>query len=306
VHAEVTPAAPALEHYDGFALQLLHGLPFLTLDPDDFFPGGDYYDYVAAYLDSIRQLKAAIEARHARMVFVWIPSQERVYLPLLPADRQAAYVTNHTHDISGLEQVLRRFAEIEGLDFLDLTPSLTTRAKAGEKLYFTVDGHLNSHGNEVAGMLVADFLRNLPPSPPAKNAGEAFVRSDVAVDHPLLPSQMTSKADIIHVDGETWTARGKGEGQYSYLARWPETAVDAPERLVVKGVLRQGGLTIGLLKNDQWALVRNVTTPGPFELVIPVREGGRYAPLVANCLPKNSLENDFAITSFGWAGRGDR
>src|SRR5580765_4168883 len=95
----------AREHYRGFDLQFVRGLSFLTHDPDDFFPGGTYYDYVAAYLDSLRQLKAAVEANHARMVLVWIPSQERVYLPLLPPERQAAYVQNVTHDIGGLEQV---------------------------------------------------------------------------------------------------------------------------------------------------------------------------------------------------------
>src|SRR5205823_8338683 len=124
----------------------------------------------------------------------------------------------------------------------------------------------NSHGNEVAGTVVADFIRGLPVHPPVrKAAGHPLTQNDdVAVDRPLLPSQMASRAGIISVTGDAWTARGRGEQQYSYLARWPEMTVEAPQRLVVRGNLRGGGLTIGLLKNDQWALVRNVTTSGPF------------------------------------------
>jgi hypothetical protein len=293
--------SPAREHYRGFDVQFLRGLSFLAYDPDDFFPGGSYYDYVAAYLDSLRRLKAAVEANHARMVLVWIPSQERVYLPLLPPERQAAYVANFTHDITGLERVLQRFTENEGLDFLDLVEPLTTRAATGEKLYFTADGHLNSHGNDVAGHVVADFLRHLPPSPPAaKGAGRAIAQDEVVIDQPLPPSQMATRAATIAVSGDTWAVRGRAEAPYSYLARWPEASIDAPRWLVVRGVLRRGGLSVGLLKNGQWALTRNVTTPGTFDLVIPVRESGRYVPLIANCLPANALDNDFEITSLGW------
>ncbi|HUK35199.1 MAG TPA: hypothetical protein VLV86_14875, partial [Vicinamibacterales bacterium] len=126
--------SPTLEHYHGFDLQFSPGYSFMVHDPEAFLPGGDHYDYMAAYLDSLLRLKAAIDANHARMVLVWIPSQERVYLPLLPADRQAAYVTNTTHDVSGLERVLHRFAESEGLDFFDLVEPLMERARAGEKL----------------------------------------------------------------------------------------------------------------------------------------------------------------------------
>jgi len=151
----------------------------------------------------------------------------------------------------------------------------------------------------VAGSIVANYLQHPPPTPPTHD--RRLVQKDVAIERPLLPSEMTTHADIVRASGNGWTVRGTGEGRYSYLARWPDAIIDEPQWLVVKGVLRRGGLTIGLLKNERWALVRNVTTAGPFGLVIPVREQGRYAPLVANCLPKNSLENDFDITSFGWA-----
>jgi hypothetical protein len=296
---------PTRERYRGFELQFLPGLSFLVHDSDAFLPGGEYYDSIAAYLDSLRRLRAAIEANHARMVLVWIPSQERVYLPLLPPERQARYVTNTTHDIAGLERVLHRFADSEGLSFFDLAEPLTERARAGEKLYFTVDAHLNSHGNEVAGDLVAQYLRQLPANPPPTTADRVrlLTPEELAIERPLLPSAMQSPAEIVHADGNSWTARGKAAGQYSYLGRWPEAALDGPQRLIVTGVLRRGGLTVGLLKNDQWALTRNVTTPGPFELAIPFTGHGTYVPIVASCLPASSLDTDFDITSLGWAAK---
>jgi hypothetical protein len=301
--ALATVDAPTLEHYRGFDLQFSPGYPFMIHDPEDFLPGGDYYDYVAAYLESLLRLKAAIDADHARMVLVWIPSQERVYLPLLPPDRQASYVTNTTHDIGGLENVLHRFAESEGVDFLDLVEPLSMRARVGEKLYFTVDAHLNSHGNEVAGELVADFIRRLPTQPPRKTFQglEPSGAKQIVINQPLLPSAIVERAKIVNDNGQTLTARGKAEAQYSYVARWPAVAVNAPQRLVVRGALRRGGLTVGLLKDDKWSVVRNITTTGPFELALEVRESGKYVPVLANCLPSSSLENDFDITSFGWA-----
>jgi hypothetical protein len=275
----------------------------MMFDPDGFLPGGDYYEYIAAYLDSLLRLKAAIEADHARMVLVWIPSQERIYLPLLSRDRQAAYVTNKTHDISGLERVMQRFAESDGLDFLDLVEPLSTRARAGEKLYFTTDSHLNSLGNEVAGQLIAEFIRHLPATPPPKKVDglQLLTAEETTIDTPILPSAMVDRADIVRDKGDSWRARGKAASQYGYLARWPQTTVDGPRRLIVRGVLRRGGLTVGLLKNDRWAIVRNVTEPGAFDLMIAVPDSGQYQPVVANCLPASSLENDFEITSFGWA-----
>jgi hypothetical protein len=142
-----------------FDLHLSRGYPFMEHDPSGFVPRGDYFPPVAGYLASIDRLRDAIGQRGARMFLVWIPTKERVHLPLLAPDRFRSYVTNETGAIDGLEKVLAFYAERSRVPFLDLTPALEARARRGEQLYFTVDPHFNSRGNEVVGSLVADFLR---------------------------------------------------------------------------------------------------------------------------------------------------
>ena len=294
------------EHFDppsgSFDLQLSRKQDFTEKDPVDFFPGGTVYPSMQEYFESMVRLKSAIEARHARMVLVWIPSKERIYIPLLPKARQAAYVTNQSGRIDGLENAVSRFAELEGISFFDLTEPLSARARAGEKLYFTVDGHWNSNGAEAAGKLVSDFLRNLP-APPARRLVEPplyYRRGPVHVSRPLTFSAMTYRAAIVSGAGDTWTVKGKAESRYSYVAGWKDETIDEPQWLLAKGVLRRGGLTFGVLKNERWSTLINVSTPGRFDVALPVTPG-RYSVLVANNVTPETPENDAEITSFGWA-----
>ena len=82
----IQPAdATTLEHFQtagaSFDLRLVRGQVFMDNDQEFFQPGGGYYQYMQAYFESLVRLKATIEQDRARMVLVWIPSQERVSLP---------------------------------------------------------------------------------------------------------------------------------------------------------------------------------------------------------------------------------
>jgi hypothetical protein len=142
-----------------FELQLTKGYAFMTLDPDDFLADGEWAKYMEAYFESLLDLRRSIQVAGAKMILIWVPAKERVYLPLLPPDRRGRYVKNKTGRIDGLEVALSRFAEQNGIAYLDLTPLLIERARGGEKLYFTQDGHLNSLGNRVVGEAAARFIR---------------------------------------------------------------------------------------------------------------------------------------------------
>lgn len=287
-----------------FELQLNRGQLFMENDPAAFFPGGAYYPYMQAYFESLARMKARIERDRARMVLVWIPLKERVYLPLLSAERWAAYVTSQSQDIAGLEQAVARFAAQEGISFLDLTPGLSERAGLGEKLYFTVDGHFNSLGNEVAVALVADFVKGLPPHSPEPGGDGPplyFRRGPVPVERPLQPAEMSYRAAIVEQDGSKWAARGKAEARFASLAQWPVATIGEPRWLIATGVVRRGGLTVGLLKDDKWELQFNITNRGPFNIALPVAVPGQYVGVIASNLPEDSLETDIEISSFGWA-----
>jgi hypothetical protein len=138
-----------------FKLRLTRGYQFTVLDPEAFAPGGSYRPYMDQYFHSLIRLRDSIEGTGKKMLLVWIPAKERVYLPLLRKEQYVKYVTNRTGRINGLESALQRFTSEADLMYLDVTPEFTRRARNGEKLYFTSDGHLNSHGNRVLGELTA-------------------------------------------------------------------------------------------------------------------------------------------------------
>ncbi len=286
-----------------FKLQLTKGFPFLVNDPVAFWPGGSYFGYLQSYFESLDRLRSAIEADGAQMVLIWIPSKERVYVPLLPAERRRRFVVNSTGDISGIEPVVAAYAAQNGVAFLDLTPDLSRRAAEGEKLYFTVDGHLNDDGNEVVGRLAASFSRSLSATHPAPIASEPVVmfhRDDLPISAPLTLSGATYRASIVRIEASAWGVLGAAESPASYLVRWPVSPVATPMFLVAKGTLRRGGLTIGLLKNEAWAQQISVRRPGTFDIALPVGPGS-YAVVVANNLPEGTLENEFEIRQLGWA-----
>jgi hypothetical protein len=304
--AVLTSGASRLEHFDsggkGFDLQLELRQIFTENDPEYFLPGSSYYQVMEAYFESLLRLKADVEARHARMVLVWIPSKERVYIPVLPQTRRASYIHNRG-DIDGLENVLAKFARQEGISFLDLTGPFVEQARS-EQLFFVADGHWNSRGNALAGTLVANFIKQLPETPPQPMPVDPplYVRKrSIDLDRRLSSASMNYHAAIVHDAAAGWTIRGRAEARFSYLARWNETSIDSPMWLVATGVVRRGGLTIGVLLNDKWAGQLNVDTVGPFSLALPVPRAGQYAVLVANHLPPESLETDAEITALGWA-----
>lgn len=155
---------PQLDRFPGagqpFELNLSTAYQFLECQEEDYAPGGNYHHVLSPYLATLAELDAAIKASGADALFVWIPAKERVYIPLLDPVRRAERIPPELNDdIGGLERHLSRWATSLDIDWLDLVPPLQRRARQGEKLYFTNDGHLNSHGNRVVGQLVADAAR---------------------------------------------------------------------------------------------------------------------------------------------------
>jgi hypothetical protein len=144
-----------------FRLQFTKGYQFMALNPDAFSAEGAYWPYMLAYFESLDRLRADIESQGSEMLLVWIPAKERVYLPLLAEDKYREYVTNSSGEIDGLERVLHLYAKERNFRFFDLTPELIRRASEGQKLYFTVDGHLNSLGNQVVGELTAAVIGDI-------------------------------------------------------------------------------------------------------------------------------------------------
>lgn len=305
--ATTSTAAAVAESFRGrdgttFSLQLLDGLPFTVNDFSAFQPGGSYYVYLQSYFESLERLKHAIAAQGATMTLVWIPSKERVYLPLLPADRLVAHVTNGSQQVDGLERVMAQYARQAGVSFLDLTPALEAAARNGEALYFSADGHLNSAGNALVGETVSAFLKH--PAPAGVSADSAFLpyrAGAVAITVPVSVAEAVARSPLIQPAGPGWTVRGTSDSQYGYVAQWPERDVTAPMFVTVRGRVRRGGITVGLLEDNKWAATLNVTATGRFDVALPVMRPGRYVLTLAHCLPDGDLQTDVEISEVGWS-----
>ena len=79
--------------------------------------------------------------------------------------------------------------------------------------------------------------------------------------------------------------------------------IDAASRLLVVGRIEQGGITVGLLKNDRWAGQVNVTEPGDFTVVLAAPSSGPYSLIIASDLPGGSLELSVELTRVGLLAR---
>jgi hypothetical protein len=163
------------------------------------------------------------------------------------------------------------------------------------------------------GAYVDQLLAALNPGPAAAPAIEGPpVRSFPAGLHltsdevtriqiQLKSADLQFRAPLVGDAGEGWLLKGQAEGRYSYVLRSKPIRISA-HRLVAKGVLNSGGVTIGLLKDEKWAGNVNVTEPGPFVVVVePPALGTTYEIVVANDIDSGPLTTDVALERIGWA-----
>ena len=135
---------------------------------------------------------------------------------------------------------------------------------------------------------------------------------------PVDPST-AGRADIVSFNRGRWIVRGSAKTQFSYLMFFEPRTVAAGEYFFATGRLDEGGLSFGLQANEQWVGLVNVTTPGPFAVVLKP-DAGRYNLVLANnvtttrgylfqrygvlalwkILTGGILRNSFEIDRAGW------
>jgi hypothetical protein len=131
---------------------------------------------------ALGELKAACDAQGARLLLVYMPAKEHVYLPLIDDDQAVATILAGAGSVSldgdgyvlvdssplaqevlwthldDQRRALQALAERLGLDFLDLTPSFQTETARGRSLYFPINAHWNQEGQQLAAEAVATYL----------------------------------------------------------------------------------------------------------------------------------------------------
>jgi lysophospholipase L1-like esterase len=99
-------------------------------------------------LDAVEQTRALAAATGGEFLVLLVPTKEEVYLPLLderPPPGTAAFAAHF---------------RATGIPYLDLTPSFQARARAGERLFFEIDGHPNAAGYRLFADVVLDQLQS--------------------------------------------------------------------------------------------------------------------------------------------------
>ena len=94
------------------------------------------------------------DALGAKFLVVMQPSKEMVYGPLTGELRSKVYSESWDRTYEELNKRLRR----SGIPVLDLTNDLRERARAGAKLYHSIDGHFNQQGHRVVAEILSQAL----------------------------------------------------------------------------------------------------------------------------------------------------
>jgi hypothetical protein len=186
---------------------------------------------------------------------------------------------------------IRRFGELKGFEKLPLLMNLTFREGwEKEALYQTIGRKISNINAKRIGSTIFTFPDNLVVS--EKQTRELLARvSSVTAKMSLIDKNATV------IDG-TVIIKGDAPTSYAYALQLPPENSKGRRYLVAEGELFNGGLTLGLLKNGQWAGQVNITSPGKFRIVMKP-DGGDYTATLAHNVP-GQKSNNFTLTKLGW------
>ncbi len=132
---------------------------FLTRLPTSTYPWlpklyENHFNYVAGF-------KKLADSYRAKLLFVLIPSKQMVYPSLYADDLK----THPSLDLDVLHRSIRGFLDSSKIDYLDLTApviehsaSSTPHGTGAHNFYWVADDHLNIRGNQLAGLLVSQYV----------------------------------------------------------------------------------------------------------------------------------------------------
>jgi hypothetical protein len=130
-----------LELTDGARLQLV---PSLVEDAASMGqPARREFQLV---LQALVDLQTLARQQGASVLVVFQPAKEEVYLPLL------------NRPVADLSAPMRMALDARGIEYLDVTATFKQCAEAGERLFFEVDGHINTQGHRLMAREVLAHL----------------------------------------------------------------------------------------------------------------------------------------------------
>ena len=118
---------------------------------------------------------------------------------------------------------------------------------------------------------------------------------------PVTPPYVASG---VRLHGVRLAVRGVVEGPYSTLLVSPPTDLAAGDGVVAEGKVYLGGVTIGLITDNQWVSRVDVDDPGSFMAAAVALRSGVHTLVIANCVRSEDRRSAVALHRFGWARRG--
>lgn len=112
-------------------------------------------DGTALTIEAVKKAQAFSKSQNIRFVVTLIPSKEMVYGPyshLKDKIYDPAFDETYDHAAEGLRKY--------GIEVIDLREPLRAAAQRGEKLYFSIDGHLNEKGHLYVALQLQKFIQN--------------------------------------------------------------------------------------------------------------------------------------------------
>lgn len=170
------------------------------------------------------------------------------------------------------------------------------------------DGVLWSWGFGHYGQLGDSFTgrrRSVPATIRAVRAREPVIpldpKRDFVVDR--TRTQWTDAA-LAFVD-QSVVVRGEVPEEkrqtYTVVAQPVKAGPGSPYKLFfAQGILRRGGITVGVLSQDRWAFSKTIASPGPFTILWTPPEDIAANAVIANFLTRDDRNVDAEITRWGW------
>jgi hypothetical protein len=125
-------------------------------------------------------------------------------------------------------------------------------------------------------------------------------------DHEIGPLPAASWAQLVRpatLKDQTIEIRGISESASSYAAVSCWLNIKSGEVVAAKGIVRRGGLALGLLdRQNHWATLVAIGS-GAFLAVTTAPVDGEYQIVVANNLPAGIMTNDATVHDVGFFGR---
>jgi hypothetical protein len=127
-----------------------------------------------------------------------------------------------------------------------------------------------------------------------------LTRLDSSETIPHASTSSVSYTRMVRVEHGRIEMDGQTDSQSAYVMEFKPVDVPPAAALLVRGLLYEGGITLGLLTQDrQWYRSVTVTRPGAFVAVVDITKAGVFTPIITNATRRDRTRNHFALDRFG-------